>query len=229
GQSSEIYRRAGRHSLPRRQPGRARRGHQAVRHQAPHDDRDHGDREFREGGITRRHVRQTARRCQMTQQTSNVPVPTTGFGFTGPSLLAEGSVLCKWDNENGWHDRDGSAMPDPVIALGVRRGVRRWQNQELIEEIVDHPLPDCDKLNEAVPQSEWETGLNGEPQEPYKLWHAIYLLNPVDATVFSFLNCTVGISICAGRLESSLRAMQMMRGANAFPVCKLGDSTGNLT
>jgi len=65
---------------------------------------------------------------------------------------------------------------------------------------------------------------HGEPQEPYKLWHAIYLLNPVDATVFSFLNCTVGISICAGRLESSLRAMQMMRGANAFPVCKLGDA-----
>jgi len=154
---------------------------------------------------------------------SNVPAPVIGPGFNGPSLLAENTILGKWDSDAGWHDRDGLPMPSPVIALGTRRGVRRWKDHELIDEIVDLPLPDVAALNAAIPKSEWEIGLSGEPTPPYSMWFAGYLLDPITGTVFSYLNNTTGCEIAIGRLESSMTWMRAMRGP-VFPVCKLGDA-----
>jgi len=154
----------------------------------------------------------------------NLPVPVVGTSFNGPSLLAPDTLLGKWDADAGWHDRDGLELPSPVIALGTRRGVRRWKDHVIVDEIVDLPLPDVDVLNEAIPESEWEDGPDGKPQRPYSVWHAAYLLNPVDAVVYSYLNNTVGASIAVGRLDSSMRWMQAMRGGSVFPLVKLTDA-----
>jgi len=94
-------------------------------------------------------------------------------------------------------------MPSTVIALGVRRAVRRWQDHQIVDEILDLPLPDCDELNSAIDKSEWETGLTNEPVPPYSVWHAAYLLDPITGTLFSYLNNTVA---ARSRLGGSNRA-----------------------
>lgn len=151
------------------------------------------------------------------------PSPIHGTGlFTGP-LLAEGSILAKWDSDRGWHDRDGMPLPNPVFVLDMRQGVRRWQNHELIEEFVDHPLPDVDLLNGAVPMSEWELGLDGKPDKPYSMWFAAYLLDPVSAAIFSYLNNTAGCEIAIRRLEGQIKWMRALRGP-VVPLARLADA-----
>ncbi len=114
-------------------------------------------------------------------------------------------------------------MPSPVIALGVRRAVRRWQDHQIVDEILDLPLPDCDELNSTIPWDQWEIGLSDAPVPPYSVWHAAYLLDPNTGTLFSYLNNTVGCSIAVGRLESSMKWMQALKGA-VFPLVELTDA-----
>jgi hypothetical protein len=133
-------------------------------------------------------------------------------------------TIAKWDAENGWHTRDGEAVPSPVFALGTGRVIQRWKGKELIEEITEAPLPNVKELNAAIPQAEWEPDLNGKPRPPYALYAIVYLLNPVDAGVFTHINSTAGTHIAAEKLEERMQYMQMMRGANVKPLVTLGQA-----
>src|SRR5262249_25475518 len=144
--------------------------------------------------------------------------------FTGPSLLAEGSIRMKWDMEGGWRDQDDQPLSGPMLVVGWRRGVRRWKDHELIEEFVDQPLPNGDELNTKVPQSEWEL-FDGVKQNPYSVWYAIYLISPPpDCVTYSFLNNTFGISICYGRITGQIKSMRGWCGDDARPIVELTDA-----
>jgi hypothetical protein len=147
----------------------------------------------------------------------NLPVPVITMAAGEPVLKG---ILVLWDAEAGWHDRDGQPVPSPLLVLHTDTCVRRWQNHELVDEIVEKPLPDVKTLNEAIPVEEWEIGMDGKPRPPYALYHLAYLLNPVDAQLFTYINCTIGCTIAIQRLQESMRWMQAMRG-QVFPLVRL--------
>src|SRR5262245_54098229 len=80
-------------------------------------------------------------------------------------------VLIKFaDNQGGWTRHDGAPLrPNaPLLVLNTTRALQRWANHrpETIAQKPDEKLPDPAVLNEAIPQSEWEIGLDGKPQPP---------------------------------------------------------------
>jgi hypothetical protein len=140
--------------------------------------------------------------------------------------LGEGVIkgsLAKWSAEEGWHDRDGVDLPSPMIVIGTQHVVQRFKDKKLVNTILP-PLPDLDELNNAVPRDEWELDLNGKPRPPYALFHVAYLLNPIDASLYTCINASVGTGIAVDRLESRMKLMRHLRGANVNPVVTLGEA-----
>ena len=119
-------------------------------------------------------------------------------GFSEPNLLGPShGVIAQWNGEKGWHDRDGGLpLPSPMIVMGVNTELRRWKDNKngknkKLETIDDKPLPNVDLLNSTIPQSEWELGLDGKLQPPWKFTYVIYLYDPVTGTTYNFANSTV--------------------------------------
>ena len=63
--------------------------------------------------------------------------------------------------------------------------------------------------------------LNGKPRPPWVRQHIVYLLNPVDAAFFTFINGTVGAAIAVDRLKNKVVWMRQLRGSNVVPLVKL--------
>jgi hypothetical protein len=102
--------------------------------------------------------------------------------------------------------------------------VQRWQDQLPVETIVKLPgvpLPDVDELNAKIPENEWEEGLDGSPRPPWVKQHVVYLLNPHDASLFTFINSTTGAMIAVERLKDKVRWMRALRGEKVMPFIKL--------
>jgi hypothetical protein len=72
-------------------------------------------------------------------------------------------------------------------------------------------LPDIDELNAAIPESEWEIGLNGEPRPPWQLVHIAYLMNQADAEMFTYINSTIGARIAVEDLAGKVARMRMIK------------------
>lgn len=62
--------------------------------------------------------------------------------------------LIRWNETNGWQDRDGLRPPEIMIAIALNEAVQCWKGKKPVETITAKPLPDIDTLNEAVPKSE---------------------------------------------------------------------------
>jgi hypothetical protein len=115
----------------------------------------------------------------------------------------------------------------PLIAHDVKRFVQRWANQKPIftEEIPPgNADPDLDALNNAVPKSEWERGLDGNPKPPFQLQHAVYLLSPHDGSAYTSINSTIGQRIAVEHLIASVNRMRKWRGNRAVPIVELGSA-----
>jgi hypothetical protein len=80
-----------------------------------------------------------------------------------------------------------------------------------IETITELPLPDADALNGAIPEAEWELGIDGKPRPPWQLNYVVYLLNPHDASVFTSINATTGQRIAFERLVDKMKFMRALR------------------
>jgi hypothetical protein len=139
-------------------------------------------------------------------------------------LLSNGKLtkgqIAKWDAEQKWHDRDGLPLPSPMFVIGYDTGLRRWKDKQL-EEIVNKPLPDVAALNAAIPASEWQLDLAGKPRPPWAKNYAIYMVDLVTGTLYSFVHDTTGARICFDQFQESVIVMQALRGANVLPVVQL--------
>jgi hypothetical protein len=129
-------------------------------------------------------------------------------------------VIAQWNAEKGWHDRDSQTMPSPLIVMGVNTELRRWKDRKL-ETISEKPLPDVEALNFAIPQSEWELGLDGKPRPPWQFTYVIYLYDLVAGTTYTFANSTFGMRICWERLYEAVCGMRALRGARVLPIVEL--------
>jgi hypothetical protein len=135
--------------------------------------------------------------------------------------LLRGTLL-KWTENTGYQDRDGvQPVEGPYLLVGLEDGYQKWQDQNVVDEIIDKPLPDLEKLNEAISRNEWETGLDGQPRPPWIHQYTIYLLDPNDGQLYTLINSTVGQRILWESLNERWLVMRHLRGADVIAVVAL--------
>jgi hypothetical protein len=107
-----------------------------------------------------------------------------------------------------------------MLVIGFNTVLRRWRDRRQ-EFITEHPLPDPDVLNAAIPVAEWETGLDGRPRKPWALTYVVYLVDLQTAALFTYMHDTFGASLAYNALEEQIAVMRMLRGEHVFPIVHL--------
>jgi hypothetical protein len=167
--------------------------------------------------------------AQASGNTTPTPVTTTtatpANGFDEPA--SGGSIMQGGRGkfvDGRWTDGDGAPLPSPLLVMGTATCVQMWKEKRAttIVKEAGKDLPDLDELNAKIPESEWEKGLNGQPEKPWKKNWVAYLLDPKTAGVYTFINSTKGQKIAIETLESKVRTMRALRGSAAVPVVELG-------
>jgi hypothetical protein len=170
-----------------------------------------------------------ARKMESDEMMSeNLPavIDDDGFGDVNQSnRLVQGVILRCVDGV--WSAKDGTEFPPKaqLIALSTAEALQRWENgqpAETVMKVRGEPLPDLDELNANVPKKKWEKGLDGNARPPWVHQYIAYLLDPRDASVFTFVNGTMGARIAVERLKDKVRMMRMLRGNKLVPVVELG-------
>jgi hypothetical protein len=144
-------------------------------------------------------------------------------GFSGSvtdGKLIKGQIL-RWNETNGWTDCDGLRPPEILLVLACTEALQRWKDKKPIETITTKPLPEIADLNAAVPQQEWEPGLDGKPKPPWVHQVVVYLIDPTSAGFFTFLNSTIGARIAWDHLRERVITMRALRGTRVVPLVKL--------
>lgn len=123
---------------------------------------------------------------------------------------------------DGRWNADDLPLPDALLVVGHTRGLQCWKGGELLDEIDerDGPLPDVGELNDQIPQTEWETGLDGNPRPPWAIVYVVYLVDPETAELYTFINSTFGARMAYERLVDKLEIMQRLRGTNVTAIVK---------
>src|SRR5262249_9423206 len=97
--------------------------------------------------------------------TMNVPVlPSADDGSSGLPGDRTRRTPARWSANTGWVDRDGLPLAPEMLVIGHEIVLRSWQNKRP-EYITEHPLPNVDDLNAAIPIDQWELGLDGKTQQ----------------------------------------------------------------
>jgi len=150
------------------------------------------------------------------------PAVDDGFSVSSRShRVGRGSYL-KWNDKQGWIDRDGVAAPSSLLVVGVNEILRRWKDN-VAEDIVEKPLPDPDELNAAIPIREWEVGVDGKPRPPWAHTAVVYLVNLSTGEIYTYAAATVGAHIAFDALKEAVVTMRALRGTRCMPVVNLAD------
>src|SRR6516162_11714955 len=103
---------------------------------------------------------------------TEINLPAIQFdGADDNDRLIKGAILKNIDGR--WSAKDGTILQDGelFLGLGTTEAVQGWQNNMPRDVIMKQPgesLPDVDQLNEQIPQTDWEKGLNGLPRPPWQ-------------------------------------------------------------
>jgi hypothetical protein len=151
---------------------------------------------------------------------SPMSVPPNGGGGLRQRLLR--GTLLKWNKVDGYLDRDGvQPVEGPYLLWAMETGYQRWKDQTVVEEIIDKPLPDLEQLNAAIPQSEWEPGLDGHLRPPYSHQYCAYLLDANEGQFFTLMNSTLGMKMLWESLAERWDVMRYLRGSDVRAVVTL--------
>ena len=138
----------------------------------------------------------------------------------GSTRLMRGMLL-RYGSQ-GWLDRD-SVTPSPslrLLAYESKDVLQMWKGGK--PSVIDvEPLPDPDELNAAIPKSEWEVGMDGQPQDPWKHTVVAYFVDVNDGSFYSFISPTIGAHMAIGALRESIIGKRMLDGGMIMPVVKL--------
>ena len=106
--------------------------------------------------------------------------------------------------------------------------VQQWLDKKPIETIIKEKgkdWPDVDALNEAIPRSEWEIGIDGQPRRPWQVQRVVYLVEEKTAERFTYANRTVGANIAVSDLKARVADMRFMTGDDTvLPVVELASA-----
>jgi hypothetical protein len=159
-----------------------------------------------------------------TPMREEVRLPVVFDGGEHNDRLVQGVILKCVDGH--WKAQDDTPLNEGMtfFVFGVTTGLQHWQDGALVKEIKKRPgeeLPDVDELNAAIPQDQWDDGIDGNPRPPWQLNDVVYLLGVQSAMKFTFINSTIGARIAAARLLDRIESMQIMRGPGVIPIVKL--------
>jgi hypothetical protein len=144
-------------------------------------------------------------------------------GYSGS--LVSGRVikgqLLRWNETNGWLDRDGLRPPEIMLAIALSEALQCWKGRKPVETITAKPLPDVNMLNESVPEDEWEAGLDGKPKPPWVHQFIVYLIDPASDGTYTYMNSTTGARIACDQLREKVITMRALRGTRVVPVVRL--------
>jgi hypothetical protein len=93
--------------------------------------------------------------------------PAASFDVAPGGRTIRGTIIRCVDGR--WSDRDGVAFPDNtlMLAIGTTMVLQHWKSEELLEEVPHEgkTVPELKArikaLNAAIPQEQWDVGLNG--------------------------------------------------------------------
>jgi hypothetical protein len=152
-------------------------------------------------------------------------VPDDGFNDSSSSdRLIQGTILRCVDGH--WSTNEGTALSPALelIALGTAEALQMWKNNKPAETIKKEPgvpLPDIKELNAKISQDQWELGLDRKPRAPWVRQQIVYLLDPRDASLYTYINSTFGALKGVLALKDKVRWMRALRGARVVPIVKL--------
>jgi hypothetical protein len=145
-----------------------------------------------------------------------------GFSGSLSSGLFRSNNYLRWTDTNRWFDRDGLKPPSPLLVLAIDEALQRWKDNK--QEIIrDKPLPDTEQLNAAIPQSEWERGLDGKLRKPWEHVVIVLMVDPNTGKSFRFTSATRGAHIAYNDLKEAVITMRALRGANVVPAVNLSE------
>ena len=152
-------------------------------------------------------------------ETRNENLPTIS-----EDRIIHGEILRCVDGH--WSLRDGTAinLDTLLLAIGTTEALQHWDGQIPVEDIPKRPgeaLPDVDELNAQIPRSEWKEGLDGQPRPPWQHAYVAYLVSVDDASLYTFVNGTIGARIAVERLQDKVKWMRALRGVNCAPLVRL--------
>jgi hypothetical protein len=172
--------------------------------------------------------------CIMSDTMTKLPATEDAFGFHGgddddySARLVKGAILRCVDGS--WKARDGTVLaPDQMFAcLGTQTALQLWQDGLPADSIVKTPgkaLPAVAELNSAIPEANWAIGkFTNEPTPPWKKVWIAYLLDPVTARMFTFINDTNGARRAVTDLSDQVMVMRHLRGTMVLPIVQLSSA-----
>ena len=148
--------------------------------------------------------------------------PSDGGGFTNAlsSDRVMRGAIARWAANTGWLDRDGLPLPPIVLVIGYTTVLRRSKNKRP-EYKTEHPLPDPEQLNAAIPVTEWEPGIDGKPRKPWALTYVVYMVDLQTGALFTYAHDTFGAMLGYNALEERIAVMRVLRGEHVFPIVRL--------
>jgi hypothetical protein len=160
----------------------------------------------------------------MSNDITKPEAPEPDDGFSGS--LRSGRVikgrLALWNDTQHWHDRDGVAMPSPLLAFSVDDLLRRWSAEKTPDYIIEKPLPDPAVLNAAIPKSEWLVGIDGKPRPPWEYTVAVYLAAQT-GEIFTYLSSTIGGRMAFDQLREAVIVTRALRGERVIALVELDE------
>jgi hypothetical protein len=143
---------------------------------------------------------------QMNEVTISTPtVIEDGFNKSDQEdRLIRGSIVRCVDGT--WKDSDGNLIPPDsrLVAWATNECLQRWRDKLPVETVAKRPgqpLPDVDELNAAIPQREWEKGIDNKPRPPWSRQVVVYLLDAATGAEWTYVSGTVGGAIAVERLR----------------------------
>jgi hypothetical protein len=148
-----------------------------------------------------------------------------GDGFGGARRTKRPRQYLKWDDANGWRDRDDLRPPEVLVLMSVCEFLQRWSkdgDRNVSTVIEDLPLPDLETLNDSIPAAEWPVGRDGKKEPPFKYNVGFTLVDPATGMSFFYSNSTWGARALYDDMNEAVMTMRALRGVKCVPVVRLG-------
>jgi hypothetical protein len=147
--------------------------------------------------------------------------PNGGFSDLLSVLAGRVSNYARWNDTQHWRDRDGVALTGQYLVGAIDEGLQHWKDKVPTLRL-DKPLPDPDELNSAIPKTEWQKGVTGEPEPPWHKVVVVLLIDPATGALYKFTSPTQGARIAFELLREALITMHVLRGSECMPLVALG-------